>query len=133
MRLVLAGFLAVSLALLWDRALLYIGVKEVNRVGIGVPLGEELLKYTLSLVFSIAPPLLYAAFGLGEGLYETFWRKNRFNLGLLGAGVVTHLGFGVLFLCGAPSLISLSFAIVTHIIWNSSIIKRKKSCNKGSN
>jgi hypothetical protein len=124
MRLVLAGIFAIGLAFLWDRWLRFLGLNQRIRVGFWVPVGEEMIKYLVSCLFNLVPPLVYLVFGLGEGLYETY-RVKRLDLVLMAAGVVTHLTFGLFFILKTPVVISLVFAIAAHLAWNNLVFDQK--------
>jgi hypothetical protein len=43
MKLILAGWLTVGLALLWDRFLYFIATPETVRIGVLVPIGKSYL------------------------------------------------------------------------------------------
>lgn len=123
MRLLIAVSLALGLAWLWDRFLRCLNLNQKIRVGLGIPLGEEAIKFSLAVAFHLQPWLLYTLFGFGEGCLEMFLLKKPFALKLIIAGGLIHFGFGVLFLFPFPSGLSLSFAITTHLFWNNLIIR----------
>ncbi len=123
MRLLIAVILGLSLAWLWDRFLRFLNWDQELRVGLGIPLGEEAIKYSLALAFQLQPWLVYLFFGLGEGGLEAFLLKRPFSLKLIIGGGLIHFGFGLLFLFPIPSALSWGFAIVTHLSWNNLLIR----------
>jgi hypothetical protein len=133
MKLILAGWLTVGLALLWDRFLNLTGIKETTRVGILVPIGEELLKYSISYLSQLFPPFLYVIFGLGEGVFESIQYKKRFDVALIIAGILPHAFFSIFFLFKLPFRLSLILAIVCHCVWNLIVLNLKNECNKSAN
>ena len=126
MRYLFVGCLAIGLALLWDRLLFNLGIKFRDRVCIGVPFGEEIIKIFLCRFFHLAPMNFYAVFGFGEGLYEMIRQKKPFDLLLLGAGIFTHWSFSLFFLLRLPVIMSLSLAVISHMLWNHFIISSDK-------
>ncbi|MGE5582826.1 MAG: hypothetical protein ACM3X9_09860 [Bacillota bacterium] len=124
MKLIIAGWIAIGLALLWDRVLYFCGVNETLRVGILAPLGEEFLKWGVSFYYQLSPLFLYAFFGLGEGIYELIHSNKPLKWFLVPAGVLQHTAFGTFFLFKMPVWLSLSLAIVSHLFWNGMILRR---------
>lgn len=115
----LVGWITVGLAYLWDILLKTLGSSPGFRVGFGMPIGEELLKFSVCFWFGLTPWLLYALFGLGEGLFDTFHVKHRLDLLLIGAGIVTHLVTGLFFLLqNNPVWFDFLLALIFHILWN---------------
>ena len=123
MRLLIAVGFGLSAAWLWDRLLRFLKWNQKIRVGIGAPVGEELIKYSLAVVFQLQPWLFYLSFGVGEGILESLLLKKRFDLKLIAAGALTHFSFGLLFLFRFQPLLSLAFAIATHSLWNNLLIR----------
>lgn len=122
----LVGWITVGLAYLWDMLLRSFFRNSGFRVGFGVPVGEELLKLGACLWFGLAPWLLYALFGLGEGLFDTFHKKRRLHIPLIGAGVATHLVTGLFFLCQSnPVWLNFLLALGIHLLWNNSLLRRQ--------
>lgn len=97
MKLIAAVCLALSLAWLWDRFLRFLKLDQKIRIGIGMPIGEEVIKYSMALAFHFQPLLIYTLFGLAEGWLETFLLKKPDALKLILAGGLIHFGFGVFF------------------------------------
>lgn len=95
------------------------------RIGIGMPLGEEVIKYSMAFAFHYHPSLIYTLFGLGEGWLETFLLKRPYDLKLILAEGLIHFGFGVFFLFPVPPVFSLGFAMVIHFLWNNLLIGDK--------
>jgi hypothetical protein len=117
---------ALASAWLWDRCWLRLGLPERFRVGIAVPVGEELLKYAVAAWGGLFLPLVSVLFGLGEGLYETArFRERRAGL-LLGAGLLTHAVFGAVYLLPFPAFWLLPAAIAVHIGWNCRVLWNKE-------
>lgn len=123
MRPLIATILALSLAWCWDRFLRFLKLNQKWRVGFGIPLGEEIIKYSLAITFQLQPWLVYLLFGLGEGVLETILLKGQFSLKILLAGGLIHLGFGLFFLFSFPQELSWGFAIITHLLWNNLLIR----------
>lgn len=123
MRLIVAFLLALGLAWFWDRFLRIIKLNQNIRIGIGMPLGEEAIKYLVAGIFQFPPILIYILFGLGEGCLETFLLKKSFDLKLILAGGLTHFFFGLFFILPVPPFLSISLAITIHIFWNILLIK----------
>lgn len=126
MRYVFIGCLSIGLALWWDRLLFNLGIKSRNRICIGVPIGEELIKFLFCLFFHLRPMIFYAVFGLEEGFYETMRIKKPFDLLLFGTGVFTHWFFSIFFLLKVPIMINLALAILSHMAWNRLILTSNK-------
>lgn len=124
MRLLVAVILGLSLAWLWDCFLHFLNWNQKLRVGFGIPLGEEAIKYSIALAFHLQPWLVYLLFGLGEGGLETVLLKRPFSLKLIIAGGLTHFCFGLLFLFPFSHGLSLGFAIATHLFWNNLLIRK---------
>lgn len=133
MKYILAGWLTVGIALLWDRFLFLAGIDEMARVGFLVPIGEELLKYFMSYLNQLFPPLLYAVFGLGEGVYESIQHKKKFDVPLVLAGILTHSFFSLFYILKLSLWFSLILAFTSHCAWNLMILNLKKDCNKSAN
>lgn len=123
MRLTIAVILALSLAWLWDRFLRFLKWNQKLRVGLGNPLGEEAIKYSLAMAFQLQPWLVYLLFGLGEGGLEALLLKRKGALKLMIAGGLTHFGFGLFFLFPIHPGLSWALAIVTHLLWNNLLIQ----------
>lgn len=123
MRILIAVTLALSLAWLWDRFLRFIKWNQKLRVGLGNPLGEEVIKYSLAMAFHLQPWLVYLLFGLGEGGLEAFLLKRKVALKLMIAGGITHFGFGLFFLFPIHPGLSWGFAVVSHLLWNNLLIQ----------
>ena len=123
MKLLIALTLALSLAWLWDRFLRFLKWNQKLRVGLGNPLGEEIIKYSLAMAFQIQPWLVYLLFGFGEGGLEAFLLKRKVALKLMLAGGLTHFGFGLFYLFPIPPVLSWGFAIVCHLLWNNLLIQ----------
>lgn len=123
MRLLVAVTLALGLAWVWDRFLRLIQWNQKLRVGLGIPFGEEIIKYSLAISFQIQPWLVYLLFGLGEGGLEGFLLKRKPLLKLIIAGGLTHFGFGLFFLFPVDPNLSWGFALVTHLLWNNLLIQ----------
>ena len=115
--------LALSLAWLWDRFLRFSKWDQKLRVGLGNPLGEEVIKYSLAVVFQLQPWLVYLLFGLGEGVLEAFLLKRKVPLKLILAGGMIHFGFGMFFLFPIHQGLSWGCAIITHLLWNNLLIQ----------
>lgn len=125
MRLLVAVTLALSVAWLWDRFLRFLKWNQKLRVGLGNPLGEEVVKYSLAMAFQLQPWLVYLLFGLGEGVLEAFLLKRKVALKLIIAGGLIHLCFGLFFLFPVRTGICWAFAVVAHIFWNNLLIHAK--------
>ncbi len=123
MRLIAAVCLTLSLAWLWDRLLRLLKFEQKIRIGIGVPIGEEAIKYFMAVAFHFHPLIIYSLFGFGEGCLETFLLKKPSALKLIIAGGLIHFCFGVFFLFPIPPIFSLSFGITAHLLWNNLLIK----------
>jgi hypothetical protein len=119
---ILAGWLTLGLALLWNRLLLKLGLKTRFRVGYVVPISEELLKFITFHLWDLSPPVFYGIFGLGEGLFEVLRLKKPLDFMIVFAGFATHFIFGLFFLVPAPGWVNLLLAITGHIIWNNQIL-----------
>jgi hypothetical protein len=136
MKLILASWLTLGLALLWDRFLFFIGARlqihERTRVIILVPIGEELLKYSVSYLNNFFPPLLYAFFGLGEGMYESIHFKKRMDLVLILAGIIPHTFFSIFYLFNLPIWFGLLLAVTSHVIWNNLLFNFKNGCKRST-
>jgi hypothetical protein len=133
MKFILAEWLTLGLALLWDRFLYSAGVNQLTRVGFLVPIGEELLKYGVSYLSKLFPPLLYAGFGFGEGIYESLHDKKRLDLVLVLAGILPHTFFSIFFVFKIPIWLSLILAIISHAVWNWLVLNFKNDCNRSAN
>jgi hypothetical protein len=133
MKIILAGWLTIGLALLWDKLLCFVAISERTRVVILVPLGEELLKYGISYLYKLFPPLLYAAFGFGEGIYESIHYKRNLNLILILAGILPHTFFSIFYLFDIPAWRSLILAITCHAVWNHFVLNFKNDCKRSAN
>ncbi|HBE77016.1 MAG TPA: hypothetical protein DDW65_04430 [Firmicutes bacterium] len=133
MKLILAGWLTVGLALLWDRFLYWVKVKENIRVVLLIPLGEELLKYGVSYYNNLFPPFLFACFGLGEGIYESIHLKKGVSCRLILAAVLPHTFFSLFYLLKIPLWLSLGLAIIIHSIWNYLVLNFKNDCKRSTN
>ena len=127
MKYIFIGCFAIGLALMWDRLLFNSGIKLRNRICIGVPIGEEIIKFFFCRFFHLTPMVFYAFFGLGEGFYETFQLKKPFDLLLVVMGVLTHWSFSLFYLLKLPVMMSLSLAIISHMLWNRFILNSDKS------
>ncbi|NLW48949.1 MAG: hypothetical protein GXY86_16665 [Firmicutes bacterium] len=125
MKLIAALCLALGLAWIWGRFLRFIKLDQKIRIGIGMPLGEEAIKFSLALAFDYQPLLVYLLFGFGEGLLESFLLKKPEALKLILAGGLTHFGFGVFFLFPVPPVLSFGLAIILHFLWNNLLLKNK--------
>lgn len=125
MKLIVALCLALGLAWVWDRFLRFLKLDQKIRIGIGMPIGEEAIKYSIAFAFHHHPLLIYTLFGLGEGFLEAFLLKKPHDLKLILAGGLIHFGFGVFFLFPVSPIISLGFAMVIHFLWNNLLIKEK--------
>lgn len=122
----LVGWITVGLAYLWDILLKSFSRNFRFRTGFGVPIGEELLKFGACFWFGLTPWLLYALFGLGEGLFDTFHVKRRIDIPIIGVGVVMHLVTGLFFLCQSnPVWLNFLLALVTHMLWNNWLLLRQ--------
>ncbi len=133
MKMILAGCLALWLALLWDRKLRSIGIYERVRIGILIPVGEELFKFGIAFIFNLHPTILYFIFGCGEGLYEMFHSKKKMGFLLLAAGILTHTFFGVFYLLKLSIWFSFIAALTSHLIWNNAIMGLQNHYNGRSN
>lgn len=132
MKLILAGWLTIGLALLWDRFLFFMTIDEWTRVVLLVPLGEELLKYGVSYFYQLFPPLLFASFGLGEGIYESIHQKKNIDLILILAGILPHTFFSIYYLFNIPVWLSLVLAVISHSIWNHLVLNFKNDCKRST-
>jgi hypothetical protein len=131
MRYIFIGCFAVGLALMWDRLLFSLNIKQWRRICIGVPLGEEIIKFVFCYFFNLIPMIFYAVFGLGEGFYEAMRLKKPSNpLLLLSSGVFTHWSFSLVFLLRFPVMVNLIMAIISHMLWNIYILHSDK-CSIG--
>lgn len=115
--------LALSLAWLWDRFLRFLKWNQKLRVGFGIPLGEEFIKYSLAMAFHLQPWLVYLLFGLGEGALEAYLLERKITLKLMIAGGLIHFGFGLFFLFPIHHSFSWGFAVATHLLWNNLLIR----------
>jgi hypothetical protein len=127
MKLIVIVFLALGLAWIWDLFLRFLKLDWKIRIGIGMPLGEEVIKFSLALAFHYQPLLVYTLFGFGEGWLESFFLKKPEVLKLILAGGLTHFGFGVFYLFPVPPVLSFGLAIATHFLWNNLLIKNKST------
>lgn len=125
MKLIVTLCLALGLAWIWDLFLKFLKMDQKIRIGIGMPLGEEVIKYSMAFAFHYHPSLIYTLFGLGEGWLETFLLKRPYDLKLILAEGLIHFGFGVFFLFPVPPVFSLGFAMVIHFLWNNLLIGDK--------
>ncbi len=121
--------LAFSLAWLWDRGWYYLKIKAKYRIIFFVPLGEEVLKYSISFLFNFFLPLFYFLFGLMEGLFESVIINKKFDLRLILAGAIFHFLLSVFYLLPLLDLINLLLAIGTHMLWNRHILKYSIATN----
>jgi hypothetical protein len=131
MKLFFAGWLVIGLALLWDRILFFLAVNKWLRIVLLVPLGEESLKIGVSYLYKLFPPLLFAFFGLGEGIYESIHQKKN-NLVLILAGILPHTFFSIYYLFNLPVWLSLILAVTSHSIWNYLILNFKNDCKRST-
>lgn len=125
-----AGVLAVSFAWIWDRCLYHFGLDERLRIQLGIPVGEEIIKYATGSYFQIPILLIYVLFGFGEGILEAVsnykYIKTPLNIiYLVLAGCLTHLLFGFFFLTTFPIYLQLLLAMIAHISWNSWVLRRE--------
>ena len=127
MKLIVTVCLALGLAWIWDRFLRFLKLNQKIRIGIGMPLGEEAIKFSLALAFHFQPLLIYILFGFGEGCLESFPLKKPDALKLILAGGLTHFGFGVFYIFSVPPVISFGLAIAIHLIWNNLLLKSKST------
>lgn len=118
MKLILAGMATVITALVWNKLLFLLKLSEKLRVGILIPLGEESIKLLTAFFLEISPFQVSMVFGLGEGLFETVHLKKHFNLKIIIAGLIIHIGFGVVYLFKIPVWISFIWAVLLHVFWN---------------
>ncbi len=125
----LVAWVAASLAAawLWDRCWFRLGLPESFRVGVAVPIGEELLKYAVAAWGGLFLPLVSILFGLGEGIYETARSRERRDGVVLGVGLLTHAVFGAVYLLPFPKLWLLTAATAVHIAWNCGVLSVKNS------
>ena len=123
MRLLFTVILALSLAWLWDRFLRLLKWDQKLRIGLGVSLGEEAIKYFLAMAFQLRPWLVYLLFGLGEGGLEAILLKKKSALKLIIAGGLIHFGFGLFFLFPFHYNLSWGWAIITHLLLNNLLIQ----------
>lgn len=94
MKFLLAGWLSVVFALLWQRFLHRLNLGEQVRVGFLIPIGEEIVKYGMAMIFKTPVLAVYLVFGLGEGFYEALRSPDKSTIKLITAGVVTHFYWG---------------------------------------
>lgn len=125
MKLIVALCLALGLAWIWDLFLRFLKLDQKVRIGIGMPIGEEVIKYSMAFAFHYHPLLIYSLFGLGEGCLEAFLLKRPYDLKLILAEGLIHFGFGVFFLFPVPPVFSFGFAMGVHLLWNNLLIKDK--------
>lgn len=122
MKYILTAWLAIGFALCWNRILSYLKIKDTIRLGMIIPISEEIFKFSVSYYFHLAPFLIYALFGLGEGIFETIHLKKKPKLTALLAGVLTHSFFSIFFLLDIPVFLGLAMAMISHLIWNQMIL-----------
>ncbi len=124
----MAGLVALFAAWLWDRLLYRSGLPEKLRVGIGVPIGEELLKLGAASYFGIPLILIHPIFGFGEGLFESIRLYKVLHWQTVLVGVFTHLLFGIAYVSVKSTTVSLFSAIILHSLWNQGILAYQKRC-----
>jgi hypothetical protein len=115
----------MGLAWLWDRLLIISGINQQLRIGILIPIGEEIIKFMIFYYLCLPSALFYGLFGLGEGLFESFTVPKRFKFTLILAGCITHLIFSLFYLTIFPRYFQLLLAIMAHSLWNHQILHRK--------
>lgn len=125
MNYLLAGLASIGIALFWNRFWRHIGLSEFIRMGILIPLGEELSKYSVAYLFQINPFWVSLLFGVGEGIYEMFSITGRPWWLLLSAAVMIHLVLGLGYLTNGGIWPGLAFALILHSGWNIAVYCRK--------
>lgn len=123
-KLLAGSCLALSLAWLWDQLLIVSGIGQKLRIGVLIPAGEEIIKFSFVYFLYLSPPLFYFSFGLGEGLFESFNAPFRSKITVIIAGCIIHTIFSLFFLTSYPRYAQLILAIVAHCFWNSKIWNR---------
>ncbi|HBF37766.1 MAG TPA: hypothetical protein DDW50_10635 [Firmicutes bacterium] len=136
MKLILAAWLTLVLAWMWDRFLFLLGpalgIHEKRRVILLVPIGEEVFKYGVSYCSGIFPPVLFAFFGIGEGIYESAHLKHHLDPVLILAGILPHTLFSIFYLFNIPVWLGLFLAIISHSIWNNLFFNFKNDCKRST-
>lgn len=117
-KLLTGSCLAMSLAWLWDQLMAVTGIGHRLRIGLLIPVGEEIIKFSFVFFLHLSPPLFYCLFGLGEGLLESFSVPMRLKLTVMLAGCLTHTVFSLFFLTDFPKYAQLILAISAHCLWN---------------
>ena len=96
-----------------------------------MPVGEEILKTSLALIFKTSIIFTHLVFGILEAIWDIKKNTRGLKPGLM--ALVTHSIFGLITWYGfkitgyvSPGLMA---AILLHIAWNSFIIKRSNTTN----
>lgn len=124
-KLLAATLLAMGVAWVWDKLLIGSGIRQQLRIGIFIPVGEEIIKFVIFNSLHLLPVLFFSLFGLGEGLFESFRIPKRFKITLIVAGSVTHTFFSLFYLTSFPGYLQLLMAISGHILWNYKVLHHK--------
>jgi hypothetical protein len=125
-KLLAGSILAMGLAWLWDRLFIVSGINQQIRIGILIPIGEEIIKLVILDHLCFSPLLFYGLFGLGEGIFESFRVPKHFKSTLILAGWITHTIFSLFYLTVLPRYFQLFLAICAHCLWNFTVLRITK-------
>lgn len=123
-RLLAGSLLAMGLAWLWDRLFINSGVNQQLRIGILIPMAEEIIKFGIVDSLYLPFPLFYFLFGLGEGIFESFGVLKRFKITVILAGCIIHTIFSLFYLTAFPRYSQLILAICAHSLWNFKVLQK---------
>lgn len=124
MGFILAGVVAAAVSFFLNRIALYlVGERAVVCV---IPVIEEVVKASMSLLFSTSFLTTYFVFGTIEGLYDFFDNQER-GFKIVFVSILGHTIFGYVFLNisrGTRSmLMGIGAATFLHMIWNALVLK----------
>ncbi|HOJ77237.1 MAG TPA: hypothetical protein PLZ08_08350 [Bacillota bacterium] len=127
MKIVLAGLFSITIAFFGDRLLTFLKIPEPVRVGLLVPVVEELVKIYIALLLQLSPLYVSSIFGLGEGIIEVICSQNEPKPVLFWAAFLLHTILGLIYLSPLLLTFKISIAIIGHVLWNQGILYRNKS------
>jgi len=96
-------------------------------LGIIIPVGEELIKIAVAMLFQLEPIFVYALFGLGEGILEAVHLKKHLRPPVILMGIGTHLVLGTFFLLKTSLAVQSALAVTAHVGWNQLVILKTLS------
>lgn len=127
MKIVFAGLFSITIAFLWARILTFLKIPEPVRVGLLIPVVEELIKIHIALLLQLSPLYVSSIFGLGEGIIEVFCSPKEPKPVLFWVAFLLHTILGLIYLSPLLLTFKISIAIIGHVLWNQGILFQNKS------